>query len=52
MILQVIDCPYCQGIDIVKNGNTRQGKQRFMCRGTLSKGRTFLLDYAYAGQSC
>lgn len=51
MILQVLHCPYCQGVNIVKNGKTRQGKQRFMCRGALCKGRTFLLNYAYAGQS-
>ncbi|WP_250123259.1 IS1-like element transposase [Chroococcidiopsis sp. CCMEE 29] len=51
MILQVIHCPYCQGADLVKNGKTGQGKQRFMCRGEFCQGRTFLLNYAYAGQS-
>src|SRR4028118_782737 len=51
MIIQVLHCPYCQGTDIVKNGKTRQGKQRFMCREELCQGRTFLLNYAYAGQS-
>ena len=25
MITQILHCPYCQGIDIVKNGKTRQG---------------------------
>jgi len=51
MILQVLHCPYCQGVDLVKNGKTRQGKQRFMCRAEFCQGRTFLLNYAYAGQS-
>jgi transposase-like protein len=51
MILQVLHCPYCQGADLVKNGKTRQGKQRFMCRGEFCQGRTFLLNYPYAGQS-
>ena len=51
MILQVLQCPYCQGVDLVKNGKTRQGKQRFMCRGSFCQGRTFLTNYAYAGQS-
>jgi transposase-like protein len=51
MIRQVLHCPYCQGSDIVKNGKTPQGKQRFMCREELCQGRTFLLNYAYAGQS-
>jgi transposase-like protein len=51
MIEQVLQCPYCQGVDIVKNGKTPQGKQRFLCRESLCDGRTFILDYAYPGQS-
>ena len=51
MIFQVLQCPYCQGVDIVKNGKTPQGKQRFLCRESLCDGRTFILDYAYPGQS-
>ena len=51
MITQVLHCPHCQGIDIVKNGKTSQGKQRFLCQGKPCDGRTFLLDYAYRGQS-
>jgi len=35
----------------VRHGTTRQGKQRYRCRETLGAGRTFLLAYAYAGQS-
>jgi transposase-like protein len=42
----------CQGTDIVRYGTTRQGKQRYRCRECREgKGRTFLLDYSYAGQS-
>ncbi len=44
-------CPYCQGIDIVKNGKTPQGQQRFLCRESLCEGRTFIYDYAEPGQS-
>ena len=52
MIIQVLHCPHCQGTDIVRHGNTRQGKQRYRCRECPEgRGRTFLLDYAYAGQS-
>ncbi len=51
MIFQVLQCPYCQGIDLVKNGKTPQRKQRFLCRASLCDGRTFILDYAYPGQS-
>lgn len=31
MITQVLHCPYCQGTDLVKNGKTPQGKQRYQC---------------------
>lgn len=51
MILQVLHCPNCQGTNIVRHGKTRQGKQRYRCRENLCEGRTFLLDYTYAGHS-
>lgn len=51
MIVQVLHCPYCQGVNLVKNGKTPQGKQRFLCRESLCDGRTFIRDYAYSGQS-
>ena len=38
--------------DIVKHGLSSEGKQRYRCRTCLDgRGRTLLLDYAYAGQS-
>jgi transposase-like protein len=52
MIIQVLHCPHCQGTDIVRHGTTRQGRQRYRCRQCREgQGRTFLLDYAYAGHS-
>jgi transposase-like protein len=36
---------------IVRHGQTKQGKQRYRCREQRCAGRTFLLDYSYAGQS-
>ena len=51
MIVQVLHCPRCHGTDIVRHGQTRQGKQRDRCREQPCAGRTFLLDYTYAGQS-
>jgi transposase-like protein len=52
MIIQVLRCPYCRGTDIVRHGKSPEGKQRSRCRQCLEgRGRTFLLDYAYAGQS-
>ena len=52
MMTQVLHCPYCQGTDIVRHGTTPEGKQRYRCRECRSqRGRTFLLEYTYAGQS-
>jgi transposase-like protein len=51
MITQVVHCPYCQGTDIVRHGATPEGKQRYRCRACPARGRTFLLEYTYAGQS-
>ena len=52
MITQVLHCPYCQGTDIVRHGTSSEGKQRYRCRECREdRGRTFLLDYSYAGQS-
>ncbi len=52
MINQVLHCPYCQGTDIVRHGTSSEGKQRYRCRECREgRGRTFLLDYTYAGQS-
>jgi transposase-like protein len=52
MITQVLHCPYCDETDIVRHGKSPEGKQRYRCRQCLEgRGRTFLLEYAYAGQS-
>jgi InsA N-terminal domain/InsA C-terminal domain len=52
MITQVLHCPYCYETDTVRHGKSPEGKQRYRCRQCLEgRGRTFLLDYAYAGQS-
>src|SRR4029453_462168 len=51
MIIQVLHCPNCQGTDIVRHGQTRQGKQRYCCREQRCGGRTFLLDYCSPGHS-
>src|SRR5262245_27619232 len=52
MITQVLHCPYCDETDIVRHGMSPEGKQLYRCRQCLEgRGRTFLLEYAYAGQS-
>jgi transposase-like protein len=51
MLFQILDCPNCHGTDIVKHGKSPEGKQRYKCRENVCNGRTFILDYAYPGQS-
>jgi len=52
MIIQVLHCPYCQGTNVVRHGKSPEGKQRYRCRACRDRrGRTFVLDYSYAGQS-
>ena len=51
MIMQVLHCPHCQGTDIIRHGKTRQGKQRYCGQETVCDGRTFLVEYSYAGHS-
>ena len=51
MITQVVHCPYCRGTAIVRHGTTPAGKQRYRCLTCPDRGRTFLLEYTYAGQS-
>ncbi len=52
VMTQVLHCPSCQGTDIVRHGTTPEGKQRSRRRECLlGRGRTFLLEYTYTGQS-
>jgi transposase-like protein len=51
MLIQVLYCPYCRGTDIIQYGMTPKGKQGYQCRECPERGRAFLLEYAYAGQS-
>jgi len=41
---QQIVCPHCQHTDLVKNGRSKVGAQRYRCKGCH---KTFQLDYSY-----
>jgi transposase-like protein len=51
MILQALHCPHCHGTNLVRHGQTRQGKQRYRCREKRGAGRTFLREASAPGHS-
>jgi transposase-like protein len=46
MTMIEVKCPYCGGRDVVKNGKSERGAQKYHCRECK---KYFLLDYAYNG---
>jgi len=50
MVLKPIACPTCQHTEVVKYGQTSDGKQRFLCQHPECTRHTFLLDYVYQGR--
>ena len=52
MALISVVCPHCQtDKDVIKNGKTAQGKQRFLCRSQSCQGRSFMLNPSYPGRT-
>ena len=51
MVLEPVKCPTCASTNIVKHGKSAEGKQRYKCRHTNCKRRTFILNYSYRGYS-
>jgi transposase-like protein len=44
-----VKCPHCQSTNVVKNGKSKQGKQRYRCRNTKCLRSSFILDYTQHG---
>ena len=49
MVLISLTCPTCHETDVVKYGQTSDGKQRFYCQNTQCPRQIFLQDYVYQG---
>ncbi len=49
MVLEPIHCPSCNSTNVVKNGKSAEGKQRYRCRNDACHRRSFILDYSYRG---
>ena len=49
MVLEPVCCPPCHKTNVVKNGKSGEGKQRYRCRNEHSARASFILDYTYRG---
>lgn len=46
---KTISCPKCDSIKISKNGKTKKGEQRYICKELNCDGKSFKLEYIYNG---
>ena len=49
MVLEPVCCPDCGSENVVKNGKSNEGKQRYLCRYANCRRRSFIRDYSYRG---
>lgn len=44
-----LSCPNCKSTDVIRNGKSKQGKQRYLCRNQECSRRSFITDYTHDG---
>lgn len=44
-----VECPHCHSTDVVKNGKSGEGKQRYLCQNEQCARRSFIRNYSYNG---
>lgn len=49
MVLEPVYCPDCGSENVVKNGKSNEGKQRYLCRHQDCRRRSFIRNYSYRG---
>lgn len=49
MVLEPVCCPHCHTTNVVKNGKSGEGKQRYRCRNVDCSRASFIRDYTYRG---
>ncbi|MEM0979790.1 MAG: IS1-like element transposase [Cyanobacteria bacterium P01_H01_bin.58] len=49
MVLEPVCCPTCHRPNVIKNGQSNEGKQRYRCRNADCSRSAFILDYTYRG---
>lgn len=48
-VWKALECPHCHSTDVVKNGFSAEGKQRYLCQEKKCSHRSFILNYSYNG---
>jgi transposase-like protein len=51
MVFVHVECPECEGSDVVKYGKQANGTQRYRCDNPDCARRTFILNYQNKGAS-
>ncbi|WP_250126800.1 IS1-like element transposase [Chroococcidiopsis sp. CCMEE 29] len=46
-----VQCPHCHNEEVIKNGKSAEGKQRYRCQNPDCPYRTFILNQTYPGRS-
>jgi transposase-like protein len=49
MVLEPVLCPSCGSEDVVKQGQSDEGKQRYQYRNSACRRCTFIRHYSYQG---
>lgn len=49
-VWMALTCPGCNSTNIVRNGKSPQGKQRYLCQNSECPRCTFILDYQHHGR--
>ena len=44
-----ITCPDCESTDVIRNGKSKQGKQRYLCQNQECLRRSFIENYTHNG---
>lgn len=44
-----INCPECDSRKVAKNGKSKKGEQRYICKDDTCTGKSFKLEYTYNG---
>lgn len=46
-----VQCPHCHSTEVVKNGKSAEGQQRYRCQNLECPYRTFILNPTYPGRT-